>query len=146
LGVFWGFVLEWFSSSNQRTPPFSVAAIIPTYNYAHGIKQAIASVLNQTLRPVEIIVVDDGSTDGTRGVLDTYGSRINSFCQQNRGRALREIQVFLLLTASGLPFWITTTSGIPPSSHAKRHRSWKVGRSFATRVMNVLPTDDSKND
>lgn len=73
------------NSASQRTPPFSVAAIIPTYNYAHGIKQAIASVLNQTLPPLEIIVVDDGSTDGTRDVLDTYGSRINSLHQENRG-------------------------------------------------------------
>ena len=63
----------------------SIAAIIPTYNYAHGINQAIASALNQTLPPVEIIVVDDGSTDGTRNVLDTYGSRIRYLYQQNRG-------------------------------------------------------------
>jgi len=73
------------NSVSQRTPPLSIAAIIPTYNYAHGIKQAIASVLNQTLSPVEIIVVDDGSTDGTRNVLDNYGSRINCLYQQNRG-------------------------------------------------------------
>src|ERR1700675_3091910 len=73
------------NSASQRMPPLSIAAIIPTYNYAHGIKQAIASVLNQTLSPVEIIVVDDGSTDGTRNVLDTYGLRINYLYQQNRG-------------------------------------------------------------
>ncbi len=73
------------NSVSQRVPLLSIAAIIPTYNYAHGIKQAIASVLNQTLSPVEIIVVDDGSTDGTRNVLDTHGSRINYLYQQNRG-------------------------------------------------------------
>ncbi len=48
--------------------PLSIAAIIPTYNYADGINQAIASALNQTLPPVETIVVDDGSTDGTRNI------------------------------------------------------------------------------
>ena len=64
--------------------PLSIAAIIPTYNYAHGINQAIASALNQTLPPVEIIVVDDGSTDGTRNILDAYGSRIKYLYQQNR--------------------------------------------------------------
>jgi glycosyltransferase involved in cell wall biosynthesis len=65
--------------------PLSIAAIIPTYNYAHGINQTIASVLNQTLPPVESIVVDDGSTDETRKILDTYGSRIKYLYQQNRG-------------------------------------------------------------
>ena len=65
--------------------PLSIAAIIPTYNYPHGINQAIASALNQTLPPVETIVVDDGSTDGTRNILDAYGSRIKYLYQQNRG-------------------------------------------------------------
>ena len=65
--------------------PLSIAVIIPTYNYARGIHQAIASVLNQTLSPVEIIVVDDGSTDDTRKILETYGSRIRYLYQQNRG-------------------------------------------------------------
>ncbi|SRR6266436_5505369 len=65
--------------------PLSIAAIIPTYNYAHGINQAIASALNQTLPALEINVVDDGSTDGTRNILDAYGSRIKSLYQQNRG-------------------------------------------------------------
>jgi glycosyltransferase involved in cell wall biosynthesis len=50
-------------------PPLSIAAIIPTYNYAHGIKQAIASVLNQTLAPVEIIVVD--------GLMDATTRKVN---------------------------------------------------------------------
>jgi len=65
--------------------PLSIAVIIPTYNYARGIHQAIASALNQTLPPVEVIVVDDGSTDDTRKILDTYGSRIRYLYQQNRG-------------------------------------------------------------
>jgi glycosyltransferase involved in cell wall biosynthesis len=63
----------------------SIAVIIPTYNYANGINQAIASVFSQTLPPVEIIVVDDGSTDETRDVLGSYGSRIKYVYQQNRG-------------------------------------------------------------
>src|SRR5260370_10139030 len=103
--------------------PLSIAAIIPTYNYAHGINQAIASALNQTLPPVEIIIVDDGSTDGTRNILDAYGSRIKYLYQQIGGRALREMQAFSLPTANGSPFWITTTSGTRLSSHAKPHRS-----------------------
>jgi len=47
--------------------PTGVAAIIPLYNGARWIEQSLRSVLSQTVRPDEIIVVDDGSTDDGRG-------------------------------------------------------------------------------
>jgi glycosyltransferase involved in cell wall biosynthesis len=47
-----------------------VSAVIPTYNRSHVIERAITSILNQTYRPIEIIVVDDGSTDNTAALLE----------------------------------------------------------------------------
>lgn len=49
-----------------------VSIIIPTYNCKKYIKAAIDSCLNQTYRNVEIIVIDDGSTDNTQDILKTY--------------------------------------------------------------------------
>jgi cellulose synthase/poly-beta-1,6-N-acetylglucosamine synthase-like glycosyltransferase len=46
----------------------SVSVIIPTFNGASGLDRSIASLRRQTLKPLEIIVVDDGSTDDTRTV------------------------------------------------------------------------------
>lgn len=49
-----------------------VSVIIPTFNSSRWIKEAIDSVLDQTYKNIEIIVVDDGSTDSTKKVLDNY--------------------------------------------------------------------------
>ncbi len=63
----------------------TVSVIIPTYNRAAWVFEAIDSVLSQTVAPLEIIVVDDGSTDGTRERLSFYGKRIVTVFQENRG-------------------------------------------------------------
>lgn len=63
-----------------------VSVIIPTYNRVNLICDAVDSVLNQTFKDWEIIVVDDGSTDNTREVLGKYTSIIYVY-QENKGRA-----------------------------------------------------------
>src|SRR5688572_24093435 len=64
-----------------------VSAIIPNYNYAYYLPRAIDSVLAQTYPHVEIVVVDDGSTDNSETVLKSYGGRIRWLRQQNQGVA-----------------------------------------------------------
>lgn len=62
-----------------------VSAIIPVYNGAVTIAEAVDSALAQSWRDLEIIVIDDGSNDGTRTILDRYGDRIRLIAQRNRG-------------------------------------------------------------
>ena len=62
-----------------------VSVIIPNYNYAHYLPQALDSVLAQTYPRFEIMVIDDGSTDDSENVLRSYGDRIRSIKQQNQG-------------------------------------------------------------
>ena len=53
-----------------------VSVILPVYNREAWVARAIESVLAQTYEPLELIVVDDGSTDGTRQVLERFNDEI----------------------------------------------------------------------
>jgi len=66
----------------------SVSVIIPTYNRATLIGAAIESVLGQSRRPEEILVIDDGSTDHTAAVLARFGTAIRVIRQANSGRSV----------------------------------------------------------
>ena len=60
------------ANSNSKANP-RVSVIIPTYDRAHLVGRAIQSVLDQTYQDFEVIVIDDGSTDNTAEVVDSYG-------------------------------------------------------------------------
>ncbi len=65
-----------------------VSVVVPVYNVEKYIKQCIESLLNQTLKDIEIICVDDGSTDNSLHILNELtqkDSRIKIFTQQNKG-------------------------------------------------------------
>ncbi len=64
-----------------------VSILIPTYNRADLIGAAVDSVLAQTFQDFEIIVVDDGSTDGTADVLARYGERVQYLRIEHAGPA-----------------------------------------------------------
>ena len=64
-----------------------VTAIIPTYNYGRFVTQAVESALAQTYNNVEVLVVDDGSTDDTRERLRPYADRIRYVYQENQSVA-----------------------------------------------------------
>src|SRR5262249_13405999 len=62
-----------------------INAEIPTYNCRGYLGDGIRSVLQQTLPLHEVIIVDDGSTDDTRAVVEQFGSNVTYICQRNRG-------------------------------------------------------------
>lgn len=64
-----------------------ISCIIPVYNGERFIEESLESVLAQTYQPAEILVIDDGSTDGTRDILETYADRIEVIHQENAGPA-----------------------------------------------------------
>jgi len=74
------------ASKDGRVPP-AVSIIINNYNYGRYLTDAIESALGQSHSPLEVIVVDDGSTDTSRGVIEGYGRRIVPLLKANGGQA-----------------------------------------------------------
>lgn len=62
-----------------------ISVIIPAYNCAHYLGEAIDSVLTQDYPRLEVIVVDDGSSDNTQAVLDHYQADVSRLYQDNQG-------------------------------------------------------------
>ncbi len=66
--------------------PF-VSCIVPVFNGERYLAEALDSILAQTWRPLEVIVVDDGSTDGTAHIAAGYGAEVSYIHQANAGPA-----------------------------------------------------------
>jgi glycosyltransferase involved in cell wall biosynthesis len=64
-----------------------VSVVIPVFNAGHRLREAIASVDRQAYEPIEVIVVDDGSTDDTPALIDQLGTRVRALRQSNAGPA-----------------------------------------------------------
>lgn len=64
-----------------------VSIIINNYNYGRFLRDAIDSALNQTYPHIEVVVVDDGSTDNSREIIASYGERLVPVLKENGGQA-----------------------------------------------------------
>lgn len=62
-----------------------ISVIIPVYNAEKYVSEAIESVLNQTIKPLEIILIDDGSTDASAEKVKEYIPNVELISQENRG-------------------------------------------------------------
>jgi glycosyltransferase involved in cell wall biosynthesis len=64
-----------------------VSVVIPTFNREKFITKALDSVMDQTYQDYEVVVMDDGSKDNTREIVENYGKKVSYFYQENRGIA-----------------------------------------------------------
>ena len=68
------------------SPDPVVSIVVPAYNHGAYLREAIDSILGQDYPHVELIVIDDGSTDGTKQILASYGNRFHWESQSNQGQ------------------------------------------------------------
>jgi glycosyltransferase involved in cell wall biosynthesis len=71
--------------NTQDTDPVMISVCIPTYNRKDYLKEALQSLCRQTYRDFEVIVLDDGSTDGTREMVEAMDFPIRYYQQTNQG-------------------------------------------------------------
>lgn len=90
-----------FTAAGRERPAADVSVVIPLYNHARYVGAAIESVLDQTLRPREIVCIDDGSTDGSAAVVEAmarrrpflrFRSRPNQGAHRTLNEAIQEAQ------------------------------------------------------
>jgi glycosyltransferase involved in cell wall biosynthesis len=113
----------------------SVAVIIPTYNRATLLAEAIESLLTQTHLPDEIIIIDDGSTDNTQAVLNKYSSSIQVITQANQGRSSAR-NAGLKAVRSDLVTMLDSDDILLPASIEKR---WKLFKDDP--ALNIVYSD-----
>jgi glycosyltransferase involved in cell wall biosynthesis len=89
-----------------------ITAVIPTYNRGHVVGRAIESALAQEYPPSEIIIIDDGSLDNTRNIIDSYGERVRCVYQTNggvssaRNRGVREAKFEWIAFLDSDDYWL----------------------------------------
>src|SRR5262249_59293001 len=66
----------------------TISVVIPCYNGARFLRETLASVLAQTLPPLEVLVIDDGSTDDSGAVAESFGPPVRVIRQPNQGESV----------------------------------------------------------
>ncbi len=109
-------------------PPL-ISIVIDNYNYAAYLAQSIDSALAQTYPLVEVIVVDDASTDGSRQIIERYGHRVVSVLQPvNRGQGAA-FNAGFLATRGDIIMFLDADDWLYPQAAARVAASWQPGQS-----------------
>lgn len=84
--------------------PDQVSVVIPCFNAAEFLPEAINSVLNQTYPIHEILVIDDGSTDDSVRIAESFGNRVRAIRQKNQGESIARNRGFELASGQWIAF------------------------------------------
>ena len=117
-----------------------VSIVIPNYNYGRFLGEAIDSALAQTHPLVEVIVVDDGSTDGSRAVIEGYGDRVTAIFQANAGQA-RACEAGFRRSRQPIVLFLDADDRLLPDAAATVAAAWRAGSSKQQFRLQVIDAE-----
>lgn len=117
-----------------------VSFIIANYNYEKYVAQAISSALASNWPDLEVIVVDDGSKDGSRAVIESFGDRIKAIFQENQGQRTSNNTGFAASTGDIIMF-LDADDVVHPELIPEVMKVWRPGIS---KVQVQMITIDAK--
>jgi glycosyltransferase involved in cell wall biosynthesis len=119
--------------------PAPVSVVVPTYNRAHCLPDTINSVLGQTVQPIEVLVVDDGSRDDTREVVERFPAPVRYVWRENGGSAaarntgIRESRGEYVAFLDADDVWESTKLEVQLALHAAHpHIGWSITGHLTT--------------
>jgi len=139
-----------------------VSIIITSYNYESFLQDAIDSALHQTYKETEVIVVDDGSTDNSREIIASYGTRITAVLKEKGGQA-SAFNAGFSVSQGDIIIFLDSDDQLSPSAAEEAVKVWNPGMSkvhyrlqwidaqgnllntFAPPAGYVLPSGDLKS-
>ncbi|MBQ3060244.1 MAG: glycosyltransferase family 2 protein [Desulfovibrio sp.] len=126
-----------------------ISVLIPIFNSEKYIKECIDSVLNQDYRPIEIVIVDDGSTDNSYKIVKSYKTNlIKYYYQQNQGNASARNLCFEKSTGDFIAFLDSDDYFLPGKLSAQiRYLScYSDAELVFTKFINFYFTDYSRKE
>ena len=134
-------------------PPVSI--IVPIYNSEDTIGDCIRSIVDQSFADIEIILVNDGSTDGSQQICDEYAqkdARIRVFFQENKGRSVARMNGFIHSTGEWITF-VDSDDTLPRNAiellYGKANDNTDIvfgnGYSLPNEKRTVIPIDDFRH-
>jgi glycosyltransferase involved in cell wall biosynthesis len=118
----------------------SVCVVIINHNYAHFLAAAINSALDQSSPADDIIVVDDGSTDGSRAVIEGYGDRIVPLFK-NAGGHTSALNAGYAQTRSEIVIFLDADDLLYPTCIEKVQAAWRPGDVKLQYRLNTIDAD-----
>src|SRR5882757_10189722 len=119
-----------------------VSIVITNYNYGRYLRSAIDGALAQTYPNVEVIVVDDGSNDGSREIIESYGARVVAIVKANGGHG-SALNAGFEASRGEIVMFLDADDELLPEAAVQVVKAWRPGVAKAQFQLEMI--DDRGN-